>query len=131
MSTTFNIEAGHLLRPQAGDLMVFTTERRITRDQAEAFSAVMQVQLPGVKALLLQDGMQLAAIHTNEEIKRLLAKLPAKAEPAPEPFNLDTACQQAMERVSRHIEERSRYMQSVTGAAFFRSRERLSKGAAA
>lgn len=131
MSTTFNIEAGHLLRPQAGDLVVFTTERRMTRDQADDCATSFHSHLPGVKVLLLQDGMKLAEIHTSQEIKRLLAELPAKAAPAPEPFNLDTACQQAMERVSRHIEERTRYMQAVTSAAFFRSRERLRKGSSA
>lgn len=75
MTQPLQVSAGHLLRPQAGDLLVFTTEKHMTRDQAERFAAVMQEQLPGVKALMLDASIQLAEIHTSQEIQRLKGEL--------------------------------------------------------
>ena len=107
------VSAGHLLRPQPGDLLVFTTERYMRREDAERFAALMQAHLPGVKAIMLDGGVQLARIHTHAEIQRLLAQLPVSdqqtAEPAPQPFDLDTACQQAMARISAYIDERTKW----------------------
>lgn len=52
-------------------------------------------------------------------------------QPEPERFDLDTACQQAMKRLTQHIEERCRSASTVTHMHFFRARKRLQLGAAA
>ena len=75
MTQPIQVSAGHLLRPQPGDLLVFTTERYMRREDAERFAAFMQARLPGVKAIMLDGGVQLAEIHTSEEIQRLKGEL--------------------------------------------------------
>lgn len=53
------------------------------------------------------------------------------ADPQAERFDLEAACQQAMKRLTQHIEERCRSAKTVTHMHFFRARERLQQGAAA
>lgn len=117
MSQLIQINTGHLLRPQAGDLLVLSTDQHVLHKHAQAICEHMEKHLPGVKTILLSAGLKLAEIHTSKEIARLQAELLAKSNQAPEPFDLDAACQQAMERITASIDDSVRAANGVMAKA--------------